>query len=67
MHHAQSIGGSGWAACRRLAKSIQFPPSVGKRIGASRCFPSLVPFGSVRECRYYMHVERRRRRYGSCS
>ncbi len=37
-----------WAACRRLAKFIQFPHSVGKRIGASRCFPSLVPFGSLR-------------------
>ncbi len=56
-----------WAACRRLAKSTQFPHSVGKRIAASRCFPSLVPFGSLRECRYYTDVGRRRRRYGFCS
>lgn len=63
MTRNRSVG----AACRRLAKSVHFPHSVGKRIAASRCFPSLVPSASLREYRYYTDVERRRRRYGFCS
>lgn len=40
--------------------------SVGKHIGVSRCFPSPVPFGSRRQCRYYAGIVRWRRRYGFC-
>ena len=66
LHHAQSIGVGDRAVCRRPASSIQFASSVGRRIAASRCFPSLVPSGSLEECHDYMDITRRTRQYGFC-